>query len=494
MYATRNPIVDVMRDSRRWVAAIEALVAVLAAALILIYLRIAVATIGYPYPLEWMEGGAVDVIGRVVDGAPIYTRPTAEYVPYLYPPLYYIAGAVAASAIGVDFAAARAVSFAAICCAGVLIAGFVRREGGSRVDALAAAGLFAGSFDHADRVFHLARVDSLSVMLVLAAWYVWRVVPGRRGALVAGAVFWLAFMTKQTAATIVALACPILLLAEPRRTLMLALSFSILVAVTTLAMDRVTQGWWSYFIFRLPSLHEWLPRMSWWFVRYDVGPVVPIACAGAAVLVVAWRHDRRRAAAYLALTASAAGASLLSRMHSGGAANVLLPLFAALSIVLPLAVHAVRTEYRSKAAGAAALIALAAQLAWLTRVPAGAVPTAADRAAGDRYVAFLAAVPGQVLIWHQRFVETRAGKRSWGLEMAAEDILRSSDSKTADALKSDVIAAFERDRTLSAVDPPDWLRAAVPFGPPVTLFADSGVFRPIAGAPKRPMLYYPRIF
>ena len=41
------------------------------------------------------------------------------------------------------------------------------------------------------------------------------------------------------------------------------------------------------------------------------------------------------------------------------------------------------------------------------------------------------------------------------------------------------------------IDPPEWLRRAFAFGPPVELFNNPAVFRPVSGARKRPDRYFP---
>ena len=136
-------------------------------------------------------------------------------------------------------------------------------------------------------------------------------------------------------------------------------------------------------------------------------------------------------------------------------------------------------------------MAVAAQLALLLATWTGTAPTDADRTAGDQYVARLRSIDGDVLNWHERFIQTRTGKTSRGLEMAAEDVLRSSDRVTAEALKADVIRACASGAVAGVMDPPDWLQAAVAFGPPIEMFPNSEIFKPIAGVPKRPARYYP---
>lgn len=164
-----------------------------------------------------------------------------------------------------------------------------------------------------------------------------------------------------------------------------------------------------------------------------------------------------------------------------------MPAFAVLAITAPLGFELAGSTHARRAAGYAALAAqLALPLASLPRLLDHAIPTPADRAAGDRFVTFLRSINGDVLIWDQRFVETRPGETSWGLEMAASDILRSSDEAAKANLQADVIAACQGGRFAGIVDAPAWLVEAVRLGPPVALFDNDEVFTPVAGAPRRP--------
>ena len=76
-----------------------------------VYLLTSFASVGYPYLLEWMEGGTAEGIHRILTGQPLYVRPTLDYTPYIYPPLYFWLSGGAAVLIGNELLAARAVSF-----------------------------------------------------------------------------------------------------------------------------------------------------------------------------------------------------------------------------------------------------------------------------------------------------------------------------------------------------------------------------------------------
>ncbi|MHC4458094.1 MAG: hypothetical protein ACYS0I_13605, partial [Planctomycetota bacterium] len=60
----------------------------LAVYLILVFLRIQ-----FPFELEWMEGGSVHQIERILEGKKLYVSPSLEFVPYIYPPLYFYVSA-----------------------------------------------------------------------------------------------------------------------------------------------------------------------------------------------------------------------------------------------------------------------------------------------------------------------------------------------------------------------------------------------------------------
>ena len=54
---------------------------------IAMYLVVAVVRIRYPFELQWMEGGSVDHVRRVLHGQSIYQAPSVDFVSFAYPPL-----------------------------------------------------------------------------------------------------------------------------------------------------------------------------------------------------------------------------------------------------------------------------------------------------------------------------------------------------------------------------------------------------------------------
>jgi hypothetical protein len=59
-----------------------------ALAFLITYVALAIRGLPYPYELEWMEGGMVDHVIRVLEGGSLYVAPTVDFVPFLYTPFY----------------------------------------------------------------------------------------------------------------------------------------------------------------------------------------------------------------------------------------------------------------------------------------------------------------------------------------------------------------------------------------------------------------------
>lgn len=128
---------------------------------------VALARMTYPLPLEWMEGGMVLQVRRVLTGKPVYVAPNATFTPFLYPPLYYYMSAAVTSVLGLGFLPLRLVSLGATLGCLVVIGLLVHRETDAVLPALVTIGLFAASYPLVDTWFDLARVDMLFLLLAL---------------------------------------------------------------------------------------------------------------------------------------------------------------------------------------------------------------------------------------------------------------------------------------------------------------------------------------
>src|SRR5262249_6397824 len=112
------------------------------------------------------------------------------------------------------------------------------------------------------------------------------------------------------------------------------------------------------------------------------------------------------------------GMAWMSRLKAGGYDNVLIPAYAVLAVhfglgldrLLALAADAEKTRSEVPALHAPVYAACLIQFIALFYNPMKQVPSAADRAAGDRLVARLSSVDGKVLVPSHGYLGSVAGK------------------------------------------------------------------------------------
>lgn len=486
----------------RWndpVSCLKALVAIAALGHGLLVLAIVAQRIAHPFELEWMEGGSLVQVQRILQGLPLYVPPSVDFVPYIYAPLYFYVSAVPAAVLGFGFLPLRLTAFLCSLGVGALVFALVRRETRSNWAGLAAVGLFAASYPLTGTWFDIARVDTLFLLLVMAAAYGLRWAAGWRGLAVAGLLAGLACLTKQQGLPIVAVMLAFGGLFRRRQAVAFALPAVLVPALGYAMLHWLHGGWSSFYLFDLPRRHYLQRKMLGVFFVRDLLVPMGAACA----LVAAWalqrvRREQLEATAFYALMLMAlGGTSLLSRLNVGAAANVLLPMYAWLAVLFGLALHAAagacEGRMRPWALGALALALF--QLSWLAYRPAPWIPTPADRAAGWALVAQLKAVKGAVWVPSHPYLAVLAGKPEAAHEMAVEEILIADPASKARMIAEIETALAERRFAVLVLD-----RAwsfygqikALPrlYGPVARQVLPDGALVPVTGYRTRPTLWY----
>jgi len=244
--------------SRRSVLGLGALVAVALTTPIVVYLWVAAHRVGYPFELDWMEGGSVELAARAAAGHSLYVAPSLSFVGWTYPPLYYWTAAAVAKLTGVGFLPLRLVSLTASVVSMATLAWMVWRETGDRVAGIVAAGLFAATFRISGAWFDVGRVDSLFLALTLLALACGRWATGVRGGIGLGILAFLAFFTKQSA--LLALLPALVYLALTRRRVGIPALVTVLalVLVSTAVLDAATDGWYRYYVISELAQQPWV--------------------------------------------------------------------------------------------------------------------------------------------------------------------------------------------------------------------------------------------
>ena len=390
------------------------------------FIYIAASSLSYPFSLEWMEGQSVDIIQRIVNGLPVYTKPSIEYVSYIYTPLYFYVSALVAEITGIGFLPARLVSTLSALGVGAIIYLWIRRENGSWQQALITAGLYFSTYALSARWFDVARIDSLFLALTLGGMYVFYFYTGFYGALGTALLLSAAFFTKQSAIIAVApaLACGFFL---NRKRTGLTIGLLILFICGGIALGNiVSDGWFGFYIFDVPAGHSLDRRYiySFWTENMfrQVGVYIGLSLAA---LAYYGRTNFPKGLSYAALMAGFVGASYAMRLHWGGWLNVLMPAHAVLAMLSGLALVALSNNRLSFLAYG--LVAL--QMAALLYNPIKFIPTQADVERGNRFLNEISLIKGDIFAPELQFVQTRAGKKSYSFGMAGYDVLRADLGK-----------------------------------------------------------------
>lgn len=389
----------------------------------LLFVWLASQRVPYPFELEWMEGAMVDHADRVRAGLDIYTAPTTDHIAFLYTPLLYYLGALLTPLCGSGFMALRLCSALFAVGTAVLLWRLAVRSGGSNLLGAVAAGLFLAGQGYVRSWYDLARNDTTFLCFVL-----WTALLLRRGgwkaAALAGVTATLAFLGKQTALMWLPALGVGALLFDWRRALVYAASATLCVGTTLLCYHFATDGWFTFFVFEMPTGHGIQGTRELGFFTEDMAPMLPMVVGAVWLLRTLWRSSRRREMWFVAsFGGGGVMTSYLSRLHAGGYDNVVMYGFAAGALLLAL-LPAVLTTTRGRLVAMSLLLLQFAFLVLDPRAlyqsdrpallydPTALLPKAAHRAASEQLVEFLRQQPDDVLVPFHGQIATLAGKHA----------------------------------------------------------------------------------
>jgi hypothetical protein len=356
-----------------------------------VFVYVVAARFAIPVELEWMCGSVLDHVERVAAGQPIYVAPSADWIPFMYTPLYYWACAALTRAMPV-LVACRVVSIGATIGSSAIVWRLSRRLGASCFWSLAAVGCFYGAYSFTGYWYDLERADTFALAMALAGVWVAIEWPGTAGAAISGVVLGLSFYAKQQClAVAIAVGVGLALAGERRRAVVLASGAALGLVPLFGWLHWTTGGWFDFYCLKMGRAHGIDLSPSRALFLDDLAGGFALAAATAVTLVRLARdifarrspQSSHRADSALTVFASALGgafaASASSRLHLGGYVNVLI-LWSAFACVA-LAVTATRAERLAEPHGegsfvrAGLALAAACQLACFARDPESATPS-----------------------------------------------------------------------------------------------------------------------
>lgn len=470
---------------------------------ILVYLFIAARRMAYPFELEWMEGGSVVHVQRVMQGQTLYTSPSLGFVSYIYTPLYFYVSAFVARIIGIGFLPLRLVSFLSSLGCFALLFYIVYRRTTSRYTSFLAVGLFAATFQISGSWFDLARVDTLFLLFLLAGVYTFDSPRWSVRNVVSPTLLFLSFFTKQTALTVgVCLAGASLLTRKRSERFWFSAIFVVLLGGSLLLMNTLTEGWYGFYVFHLPTQHELLELELVRFWTNDVAQ--PMAVSLIIGLVPFFRlassevTDQARLMRDVLILGGLFLASYIARIHAGGFDNVLMPVYAGIAMYFGIG-WSQSQQVMGQNNKLSFLLVLAAviQFAGLVYPPGQQVPTTKNHEQGEELLRRIADFDGEVYLSDHPWYLEVLDKPSQAQDMALRDIVRASEvGEWKQTLKQEMAAAVGQGRYEAFIV--DFRNFTL--RPPnfeehydlVEMDISGGLFHPVAGWDRSPTYLYVR--
>ncbi len=412
--------------------------------------------LGFPYDLEWMEGGLLTHAQRIADGAGIYVEPSVDFIPFLYTPLYPGLIGMLSPLFGISYGVGRALSIAATFGTCLLLVLMVRREATESTRKLAyvggvsAVGFYAATYPWVEGWYDLVRADSLFLLMVIGGLYGlrnWSRAPGMEGVAklaCAAALLGLSFFAKQTGVLFVAVGGFLVLILNWRRV-------PIYVAVTALIglggtwlLNKMSAKWFWIYIYKTHQHHDFnmdrfyksFGNILWHF------PLMTALIAVALLFLLATLIAKKRLPAEargLALWTPVYAVSVLVGAIGWGTEfahfNAYIPamLFGALcaGLAVPSIAGCLALWKSSQSedtspwplrAGLAAALVLAADLGLSVWNPRPFIPSEAEYKAGTQLVHTIRDVEGDVFIPYHPWYAHLAGKKTYVHLMGLRDM------------------------------------------------------------------------
>lgn len=399
---------------------------------ILLYFFVAFQTITYPFPLEWKEVSALNMIDRILTHQPLYVSPSIEYVPYQYPPVYYYLSSFWAKILGNEFFAPRLVSFLATLGTSFLIYLFIRKESGGKLAAFTGVGFFFGTFHLAEDWFHLAHLESLFFFFILLGLFLVRFNPGTIGSVAAGTFFAAAQFTSQVAFIIILPVLFALFFIHFRQALQVTLVFLVIIGWAFFILMASSEGWYLYYIsilFKIGSHHH--AMVNFWTQQLFRN------CGMAFILsLIALRiflsQDNKKGLFYLVAGFGIILFSWTLFIKDGAGSYLLIPVFMWMAILVPLALVHLFEFLEQKvpdknlhfSISVILLVAITIQFCCFIYDPRYSVPRVRNQSGGEELRDYVAGIEGDIFMFpNQPYMQKKGEKRLFGFDQAVRDIM-----------------------------------------------------------------------
>ncbi|MEJ5286291.1 MAG: hypothetical protein CH6_2505 [Candidatus Kapaibacterium sp.] len=425
---------------------LKRLILLFISAFVLITLIVMLFRINYPYQLEWMEGGEIEHIIRLLEGKNIYTEPSLEFIPYIYTPFFYYIGAGMSYLFGTSLATIRFLSLFSFILSLVFtykIIFFITKD---HFWSIVGVGIYVLSFSTTGFWFDLARVDSLANLLIIISFY-FLLKETKRDIFFSAVFSFLAFYTKQSYLLVTIFLIIPLFIQKKKLAFFFSTVYFALVITSTVVESILSNGWYFFWNFYFPSTHHWIWSRAITFWTVDILPFYSISFAIIlAYILLNYKSIFVGSNSYfIFLLLGTMLSSYFTRLHYGGFLNVLMPLVFAISVFFPIVSNGLKNSNFPSNSIETVLVVLAFfQLILLIYDPIYPIPKDSDKKDVEQVFEFAKSVGGDVYLMGYNFVQRDFGLPSLPHYVLLNDLFISNVPQKQKLIKEFEIALKEK--------------------------------------------------
>jgi len=393
-----------------------------------------------PMTLEWGEGAGLNQIHRIYDGKALFVKPSIEYSALVYTPIYYYLSAAMSYLIKPALLAARFISLLCTIATAAVLYRLVKTRTDDPLAGWFSLALYFSCYYISDGYFDLARVDALYVFIVLAAFCIFLNSKTKVDYFFAGVMIAIGFFVKQSALIVFLPLTVYLLKANWKRTWILLPVVTLAILIPVIVLNQITDGWFGYYTFELPSEHGFslLAAMNFWlgdlmrylgialgfsavYVIFSVASLKELGAVGSRQDSEKYGNSDRQvggdALPAVLFTSGAVVASWLTRSTNGGGANNVMLAYSAVALMFGLGINRAQSFVNMQDENAVRiqlLIAVMVAIQFLSLIynPFKLIPTQGEITANESLVEEIRAANGPVLIPYRSNLSQETGKAS----------------------------------------------------------------------------------
>ncbi len=370
----------------------------------------------YPYDLEWYEGTFLTHALRFLEGKQLYSPPSADFVPFLYTPLFPMISSVFMRFFGVSIPVMRSVSIMASLGTAVVLFLTIKGMTKNNFAAFMSSLLFVSTYKACDFYFDVARVDPLNLFWLALGVFFIKTKPTNRGMVYAGLCLALSYASKQSSTIFVVAIILALAFQSPKRmAVFAAVSFGS-ISLFMYYLTYTSDGWAKYYIAETVGkgyainpafiLINWIPDLT------VLLPGISFFLLCFLSLYLTGRDWKKNVfSTEFAVIAACITASFLMRNKWGGVRNVLMPLSYAGCLAGGIVLGRAEKSSRHVWFRGVLYAFLSFQFVVAAFNPEYQVPTKGDTVVADGFIKYLRGVKGSVLMPHQPYLPYMAGKK-----------------------------------------------------------------------------------